>query len=339
MPTTVTSTIKSSGGDYSSLSAWEAAKQANIVTADQIQVAECYSFEDTSQVTIDGWTTDATRYISINTPSAERHDGKWNTSKYRLVVSGSYSGVIVVRESYVRIDGLQVHNTIVEAASGITFPNIDFTTSSDVRISNCIVRGTTDTDGIGTTVGIGSTSNIGGDNLRYWIWNCIIYDFKTSSGSTAGNGIQQGTFNQSSSVENCTVYDCDTGILAGTSGTRNIYNCLVQSCATDYSGTWSAGTNNASEDGTHPGTSGQTGTATFVNAASDDFHLDSADTVAKDNGADRSAGTIAFSTDIDGATRSGSWDIGADEITAGGGAAFSGIIGGGCGTGAYVLGA
>src|SRR3990170_1219772 len=87
MATTVTKTIKSSGGDYTSLSAWEAGQQGNLVTADQIQVAECYSMLDTSICVINGWTTDATRYIEIKTPVSERHDGKWNTSKYRLECS------------------------------------------------------------------------------------------------------------------------------------------------------------------------------------------------------------------------------------------------------------
>jgi len=72
MPTTVVHTIKSSGGDYSSLSAWEAAQQRNLVTADEIAVAECYGFVDTTLTTISGWTTGVNNYIIIRAhPSAK----------------------------------------------------------------------------------------------------------------------------------------------------------------------------------------------------------------------------------------------------------------------------
>lgn len=50
-----------------------------------------------------------------------------------------------------------------------------------------------------------------------------------------------------------------------------------------------------------------------MNEGSYDFHLDSSDTAAKDQGYDLSA---IFTTDIDGDTRSGTWDIGADEYVA-----------------------
>src|SRR3972149_2689414 len=111
MPTTITKTIKPSGGDYTSLSAWEAGMQKDLVTADEISVAECYSMSDTTAVSIDGWTTDATRYIKIYTPISERHDGKWNINKYRLIASADWTGALTVVEDYVYVDGLQIEQT------------------------------------------------------------------------------------------------------------------------------------------------------------------------------------------------------------------------------------
>ena len=52
------------------------------------------------------------------------------------------------------------------------------------------------------------------------------------------------------------------------------------------------------------------GTLTFEDKASDDFHLDSSDSLALGEGADLSG---SFTDDIDGDTRS-DWDIGADEL-------------------------
>ena len=45
MPTTVTKTIKPSGGDYTSASAWEAGQQGNLVTGDTVQVG--FTMSDT----------------------------------------------------------------------------------------------------------------------------------------------------------------------------------------------------------------------------------------------------------------------------------------------------
>ena len=69
MATTVTKTIRASGGDYTTVSAWEAGRQAanaNLVTADVIEVGECYDDWETglaNTCTISGFTADSTRYL------------------------------------------------------------------------------------------------------------------------------------------------------------------------------------------------------------------------------------------------------------------------------------
>lgn len=60
-------------------------------------------------------------------------------------------------------------------------------------------------------------------------------------------------------------------------------------------------------------------TFTFENGAGDDYHLASNDAGGIDKGTDLSGdGTFAFDDDIDGDTRSGTWDIGFDEYVAAG---------------------
>jgi hypothetical protein len=92
-------------------------------------------------------------------------------------------------------------------------------------------------------------------------------------------------------------------------------NNISYNNGTDYSGSWkTTSTNNLSKDATAPALNtyyrNKTLTFTNVTAGSEDFHLISTDTDAIDNGADLSG---TFTTDIDGTTRSGTWDIGADE--------------------------
>lgn len=63
---------------------------------------------DTTAATITGFTTDATHFIKIYTASSERHDGKWNTGKYRLEPSGNVNALIMDGNNFVVVDGLQI---------------------------------------------------------------------------------------------------------------------------------------------------------------------------------------------------------------------------------------
>src|SRR3972149_540355 len=137
MPTHETSTIKPSGGDYTTLSAWEAAKQGDLVTADQIQQAECYNMSDTTAVVVDGWTTDATRNIKIYGAASDKtaaNTGKWSTERYRLSVTNN-SG-IVISEGNVRIYDLQIYHTVNSTHSNIL---INANEVLDIQISNSIL--------------------------------------------------------------------------------------------------------------------------------------------------------------------------------------------------------
>ena len=107
MATTRTRTVKPSGGDYTTLSAWEAGEQADLPSLDEIRQAECYAMQDTTAVTIDGWTTDATRYIRIfAAPGAEARVPYDTTNAYRLEVT-DVNGMVLVNEAFVRIERLQ----------------------------------------------------------------------------------------------------------------------------------------------------------------------------------------------------------------------------------------
>ena len=103
-----------SGGNcaYVSLNAWEAATQQDLTDAggDTARVV-CSSDDagsthvaDTTGVTIDGWTTGASNYITIE--AASSHGGKWNDNVYRLSLSNSTA--ISISEDFIRFIGIQL---------------------------------------------------------------------------------------------------------------------------------------------------------------------------------------------------------------------------------------
>ena len=310
MPTTITSTIKSSGGDYSSLTAWESAKQADIVAADQIQAAECYIFEDTSQLTIDGWTTDATRRIKIYTPSSQRHNGVAGTG-YRIQAAG-FADAILIRENDVDIDGI--------AGTQGTFPNdfILLNNSSavyNVNITKCFADGA----GAGRyPIEISAASS----TSKVYISNTLLINW------SANGGIVLSTANATVYLYNIAMEDCGTGAftfgVSRSAGTLVAKNCLIDSVshgasAVDFTGTFdAASTNNLSSDGTAPGSNAQLNKSpVYVNESGDDFTLSSSDTTAKDLGANLSSDSnLAVTDDILGTSRpqNSVFDIGAFEV-------------------------
>lgn len=303
MATEVIKTIKSSGGDYTSVSAAEAGEQRNLVTADEIAVLECYSFQDTAGVTINGFTTDATRYLKIYTPTAERHDGKWNSSKYRLEVSGTMG--IAVRDEYVRIDGLQIQLTSSSGFNSAIVLQSIAAGGSDIRISNCIVAGVVSGTAVSRGIYVGDA-----DITIAKIWNCIVYDFINGTNNCPGIGGYGGNVD----IFNCTVYNCYRGILRQTD-TVNVYNSAVFGNADDFNGTFATIDYCASDDG--DGTNAVTPSdwdTVFEDITNRDFHLKSTDTDLIGAGTD-DPGSGLFSDDIDAQARTSTWDIGADEFT------------------------
>lgn len=301
-----TKTVKSSGGDYSSLSGWEAGQQ-KVISAGDSEEAECYSFSDTTQLVIDGWTTAADAYIRIYAASGERHAGKWDSTKYRLETTATNN----ILENYVRFEGLQISlnsaSTFRYALNLVGAAN----NGDGYLVDGCIVKliGTT-TDQYGIRLFGGSVESI--------VRNCIVYDFN-STGSVGISGVMASN---TSRMDNNTAQNCTLGFTTGYLDTI-IRNCLASGCTNGFTATgdWYTGSDyNASDLASDaPGANSRNSqTFTFVDAANDDFHLASSDTGALGFGIDLSG---TFTTDIDGETRTGTWDIGADEYVAAGVAA------------------
>ena len=258
-------------------------------------------------VSIDGWTTDATRYIKIYTTATARHPGKWDDTKYRLEVADDIP--ITINEEYTRIDGLQIKLTTTTNYLRAIYGTVN-NASSDVRISDNIIWGVCSAP-LNDCTGIMTAYN---NTANYRIWNNIVYD--------VDRGIMPSQY-ATAQVYNNTVVNCDNGyygngapviIAKNNIAYNNTDNYYVDGEFDDYS------TNNLSgpsSDAEMPPTNARNGvTVNFVDATNRDFHLAPSDTNARNYGTNLSGSgaSVSFSTDIDRQSRAGTWDIGADEV-------------------------
>lgn len=294
MATTITHTVRASGGDYADLSTWEAAQQRDLVTADEIAKAECYNdwpsgLDD--QPIIDGWTTDATRYVEVTVASGHRHDGAFGSGFY-ISTDKSYGFAFQMAVGgYVRY--VEVHNKTT-LPSGAAF----YVTSGSATVVNCL----------------GRTDSPSGNNQAF---RNTVGDLISCKGKSA-SGIAFHYNNYTANVEwsNCVAVDSATGFSMNTAGAQypTLTNCVAYNCTTDYTGTENASSATCATSAASTAYSFVTVTGVassdFVDPSTDNYHLASGSSLI-------GVGTnlySTFTTDIDGDTwpSSGAWDIGFD---------------------------
>jgi len=325
-----------SGTDYTSLAAWEAGEQGDLTGArDEIAVAKCRctgGTADTTAVTISGWTTDSTRYIKIWTDPSEsyRHDGKWNTSKYRIT-SNAYYGTICNGNGArldLWLDGLQIENSRENqsgaAGAGLwSYQDYIF----NITVSNCIIRNTASSPCVGSGVTVLDAADSG--TTYFKCYNNIIYGFSGYDGAGIRYNRSANGATRHIICYNNTLYGNYKNLFLNQNwpGSEPVYihsknNLLYNHTGggdfvrSDDGGTWDV-ENDLSSDATSLDTSHRNQTVAFVDAANRDLHLSSSDTGARGQGTNLSSDSyLPFSTDIDGQSRGSTWDIGADEYVA-----------------------
>lgn len=337
-------TQKTSGSDaaYAGLQAAITAQSADLVTAGDSLVIICGgSTADTGAIAngatpeFPGMTTSATNDITIQ--AADNHNGEWNDSIYRLDTDGYRATFNIPADQFVTIIGLQINNS--RDTSGGAKGDVVRVRGSGAgaaTLDRCLLRHTGTNIASGSGKGV-ATQDLTGDcvvNVR----NCIAYDcltagFQLRVVDTSGGGAIH--------VANCTAVNCVTGFnvnaRSSSGGVGSLRNCIAQDCTTDFSvggGGFPAtytGTNNLSKDATATNVDSDSGassivstTLTFRDAAAYDYHLAASDTAAIDAGVDLSA---TFTDDVDGVTRTGTWDIGADQFVAATGGLLGPLVG------------
>lgn len=226
MTTTVVKTI-GTGGDYTTIQAWEDAAPANLVTVDQIWRGECKNQVFTESVSISGSTSDSTRYKELTTEagasfsdnaSVQTNALRYNTANGACVTRGTAWAAAVVSnsEGYARVSKLQIaatHSTVVAYSSAASTSSVD----------QCVIEYT-------NTVGAIAVYLWGGAKIKNSLVVC-----RAASASDAIIGLRNG-----SSAYNCTFVST---VSTASNGVYGAYSAsTVQNCAVFGATTFGAGT-------------------------------------------------------------------------------------------------
>lgn len=329
-----TVTVKSSGGDYTTLADALSTEAADLTSASYYLggpgklIIECYNFEDTQGVneTSATWVTSTDYYVHIK--AVDDHGGKWSTSAYRLHVTGNSANILTINQTdleHIHIQGLQIHTESTSALS----PAIKSTgapTTGFMWVEDCIIIAD-DTASGGALRGI----RLEEANLTYLIWNTIIYG---TGGDAGSQGLQTSSTSCDVWAYYLTIDDIATGFQEA-GGTIRAKNCRVTNVTTVAANSLEATSNyNLTDNATAPTNwgansidGGDTPTIDYVDdtnatATSRDYHINSTSDSGYQAGVSLSSdGDNPVSTDIDGDTRHASTPtIGADEYIVAGGA-------------------
>ncbi len=319
MATTVVKTI-GTGGDYSTLQSWEDACPANLVTADQIWQGKVKNqvFSGTSTLlTISGTTVDSTRYVELTTDTgasfADNASVRTNALRYNeangasIKVTAPWATAISITQSFTRLSKLQIYSS---STNGIALSI--YSPSNSCDINQCIVDSS-------IPGGLIIESNGAAHHLR----NSLIVQRSSSTSAYIINGLGD------KNITNCTLVatngaTIDTGIRNSYS-TVNLKNVYIGGAMTNLTGgssTFNKTTCFTNFSGPPSGWSAAAfSTATFesVTEASMDFRLKAGSGLI-----DQGTNDATYAAyDISGMARSGTYDVGAWEVAAGGGTNYT----------------
>jgi hypothetical protein len=290
---------------YTSLNA-AAAEDLDLVTATDNCVIHCRASSgtaDTTQADFAGWNLSATYDLVIQSDAADRHDGTWDATKYRLEVANGYG--LILEDEYTSVLYWQGRTTSTTANYQSPIALYNQGASNALYIGYCILR----------------NANVGDDrergiyindaDLDVVMYNTIIYDI--AGGTAHSAGIRPISCN-SIAIYNCTV-DGGDDVIEDVGSNMTCYNTIAIN-----SGSGSCFTNvtvddyNLDDDGSSGGansvTDGVDGTLDHTN-----YILNSGSLGIGDGTDNPEAGSL-YDDDIQEASRTSPWDIGADEYTA-----------------------
>jgi len=314
-----TFTICESGCNYSKLSTWETAQQANLTGTGPCiaNISGTWVNPDNTRVSILGWTATEADYIRIYTEGNARHNGTFSQTAYRITGDNTTAtgGMISIQEDYVHIDGLQIMvlNATKTGLGLITAENI-LSDNNLINVSNNLLMGHGNNF---SQYGISFTQG----NGNYNIYNNIVVNISDKD-QVNSIGIRVSNASRASIYSNTVIGG--TYSFRGSAGASALHlilkNNICYNSTTCYGGVYNTtdSTNNIASSGTPVGVNPLICNVTFVSEANFDFHLGSSDTCARGNGTDLSADPyLKFNYDIDRETRTGTWDVGADQYNAG----------------------
>lgn len=246
-----TYSIRASGGDYATLSAFESGEQCDLTTdgGQGHSIAEFYDdwsggYSESAYVYFSGWTADADNMPIITVHAGEGHTGSPG--------SGFVWDNATAMNYVLRFDGqlAKVRSLELKSTATLGYDFIFTNRSWPGRVERCILNGFTN-----TFLNIASAEGI----------NCLVCNMQGyAGGSYSGYKFSYCTFhgNQDLLVRNAECYNCVAISTVASHSFGTYYNCTG-----DY---------NVSDDETAPGTNSAhnaTESGTFANAGSGDFKL------------------------------------------------------------------
>ncbi len=263
---------------------------------------------DTTAATVNGFTTAAANYVSIEAGASDRaRSTGYVTSKFRMTQSDTI--IMAVQDNHVRVDGIQFGLTITANNTAYCY-NVTAVATGDLRASNCYFEAVSMA---GTGQGMGVRTADADADLT--MWNCIFNNFL----SGADTAFRATFFSAKDTVflYNCLAYGCYHGFSGGGNG---IHNSVSFNNTNDFDGTWTTIDFCASDD--NDGTNNVAGneadadwTTDFNDAANGDFTLLTGSPL-KGGGTDDPSGSGFGDPDINGDSRTSTWDVGPDEFIA-----------------------
>ena len=304
---------------YSSMNAWEAAEQADLVTAGDWHHAYCRASSgtaDTIQVIIGDWITGENNYLEVEAGTDnEALKSGWNTGRYRLSVAND--SALGINEDHFRIDKMQIEVTEIDANyESPVIINI-VSAANEIRISNSRLRGNNDAGSRNRAL------HCADGDLVLKTWNTIYEECGGAAGSDCVYLVCT-----TANFYNCILRKATQDGIDVDGGTVNMYNCAVFDTADDFDGTNTVD-HCASDDGdgTNPvSPSGGDWDNEFNDPSNGDFTLLNSGNLYH-GGAD-DPGSGLYSKDIEGDDYySGAFSIGVDEYVAGGAYTLDAAVG------------
>lgn len=258
--------------DYTSLSTWEAATDTDLVTANDNPVLEVRNGPHAQTINIGGATANATWFRIIRPTSGAVHSG---TEATAVKFTGT-THVLRANENGVQVQDVAAQVTANTGGNrfGIWWQK------ADTKVIGCFSH-----DAVNSGAG-------------------VAHGFSLASDATIrlceGVRADENNFDLTNTLtQNCTAYGGTNGFVAG-GGSGVVTNCISTfTTGDDFSGSVGP-TFSMSGDATATGTGSvaysDDNAFTFVNVATDDYHLDGLDTGAQDLGTDLSG---TFDDDID----------------------------------------
>lgn len=293
---------------YTSLAAWEAAEQADLVAAGDSHELVCDAWVYVGDVTISGWTTGPGNKITIKAAPGHEHNGVQGAGVKFTVDNYSQEATVVCDVPYLNFLDVEIKQTLYRA--GV------LTVAGNLFFDRCIIEGQSSSGGNdGAAFSLNTYPGI-------LIQNCWLIQTRTGQSGTGVVRYYRGAGTPVPVFKNCTFVG-ERGIYgAGSSAFEMplVENCVFATSLEAVNGaggtTWPAGTRNNAVWGAQSsfGVDAVTGigASDFVDEPNDDYSID-ATSALYDAGADLSA---EFTTDIQGNTIT-TWSIGAFQVAGG----------------------